>query len=31
LERGMDWCSGRSRQLPAFRYRLSGFSLEAVA
>jgi hypothetical protein len=30
LDRGLDWSSGRLAQSPGFRYRLNGFSLEAV-
>jgi hypothetical protein len=31
LERGVAWCASRMSQFPAFRYRLNGFELEAVA
>jgi hypothetical protein len=31
LERGIDWCAKRMSQFPAFRYRLNGYELEAVA
>jgi hypothetical protein len=31
LGRGMDWCAKRMSQFPAFRYRLNGYELEAVA
>jgi hypothetical protein len=31
LERGVAWCANRMSRFPAFRYRLNGFELEAVA
>jgi hypothetical protein len=30
VERGLKWCSERMSAFPAFRFRLSGFALEAV-
>jgi hypothetical protein len=31
IERGLAWCTGRMSRFPAFRYRLNGYELEAVA
>ena len=31
LERGRAWCQDRLSQFPAFRYRLNGYQLEAIA
>lgn len=31
LQRGLDWCGSRLAAAPAFRYRLNGFVLEALA
>ena len=31
LERGRAWCRDRLSQFPAFRYRLNGYQLEAIA
>jgi hypothetical protein len=31
LERGLAWCRDRLSELPAFRYRLNGYQLEAIA
>ena len=30
LQCGLDWCSDRMSQFPAFRYRLNGYQLEAL-
>lgn len=30
LDRGLEWCARRLDTAPAFRYRLSGFALEAI-
>jgi hypothetical protein len=31
LERGLAWCRDRLSEFPAFRYRLNGYQLEAIA
>jgi hypothetical protein len=31
VDRGLSWCAERMSSLPAFRYRLNGYELEAVA
>jgi flavin-dependent dehydrogenase len=30
LDRGLDWCARRLESAPGFRFRLSGFALEAI-
>ena len=31
VEQGVEWCAGRLRRFPGYRYRLNGYELEAVA